>query len=82
MADTQYLKDNLVGFVPSIISDEIIGMAVRGSSVLRLFKVERMESDNKTFSFMLKALARNNFTACLLSLIAPTVGILLRRLPL
>ena len=54
MADTQYLKDNLVGFVPNIISDEIIGMAVRGSSILRLSKVERMESDNKTFSVMKK----------------------------
>lgn len=47
MADTQYLQDNLKGFVPSIISDEIIGMAVRGSSILRLSKVERMESDIK-----------------------------------
>lgn len=54
MADTQYLKDNLVGFVPNIISDEIIGMAVRGSSILRLSKVEMMESDNKTFSVMKK----------------------------
>ena len=54
MADTQYLQDNLKGFVPNIISDEIIGMAVRGSSVLRLSKVERMESDNKTFSVMKK----------------------------
>ena len=39
MADTQFLKDNLVGFVPNIISDEIIGMAVRGSSVLKLSKI-------------------------------------------
>ena len=54
MADTQYLQDNLVGFVPNVISDEIIGMAVRGSSILRLSKVERMESDNKTFSVMKK----------------------------
>ena len=54
MADTQFLKDNLVGFVPNIISDEIIGMAVRGSSILRLSKVERMESDNKNFSVMKK----------------------------
>ena len=54
MADTQYLKDNIQGFVPNIISDEIIGMAVRGSSILRLSKVEIMESDNKTFSVMSK----------------------------
>ncbi len=54
MADTTYLKDNLQGFVPNIISDEIIGMAVRGSSILRLSKVEAMESDNKTFSVMSK----------------------------
>ena len=54
MADTNYLQDNLKGFVPNIISKEIIGMAVRGSSVLRLSKVEMMESDNKTFSVMKK----------------------------
>ena len=53
-ADTTYLQDNLKGFVPNIISDEIIGMAVRGSSILRLSKVEVMESDNKTFSVMTK----------------------------
>ena len=52
MADTEYLKENLKGFVPSVISNEIIGMAVRGSSILRLSKVEMMESDNKTFSVM------------------------------
>ena len=54
MADSQYLQDNLKGFVPNVISDEIIGMAVRGSSILRLSKVEMMESDNKTFSVMSK----------------------------
>lgn len=52
MADTNYLQDNLKGFVPNIISKEIIGMAIRGSSLLRLSKVELMESDNKTFSVM------------------------------
>ena len=52
MADTNYLQDNLKGFVPNIISKEIIGMTTRGSSVLRLSKVELMESDNKTFSVM------------------------------
>ena len=53
-ADTNYLQENLEGFVPSIISDEIIGMAIRGSSLLRLSKVELMESDNKTFRVMKK----------------------------
>ncbi len=52
MADTSYLKENLKGFVPSVISDEIIGKTIRGSSILRLSKVEIMESDNKTFSVM------------------------------
>ena len=47
-ADTSYLQDNLKGFVPNIISKEIPGMTTRGSSLLRLSKVEIMESDNKT----------------------------------
>ena len=51
-ADTDYLQDNLKGFVPNVLSDEIIEMTVRGSSILRLSKVEEMESDNKTFSVM------------------------------
>lgn len=54
MTDTNYLQDNLKGFVPNILSEEIIGMAIRGSSLLRLSKVELMESDNKTFSVMKK----------------------------
>lgn len=54
MADTSYLKDNLQGFVPTVISNDIIGMTVRGSSILRLSKVEVMESDNKRFSVMSK----------------------------
>lgn len=53
-ADSQYLQENLEGFVPKPISQDIIGMAVRGSSILRLSKVETMESDNKTFSVMKK----------------------------
>ena len=53
-ADTNYLQDNLKGFVPNVIAEEILGMTVRGSSVLRLSKVEEMESDNKTFSVMKK----------------------------
>mgnify|MGYP003571452705 CR=1 FL=1 len=58
MADTSYLKENLKGFVPSVTSNEIIGMAVRGSSILRLSKVEMMESDNKTFSVMKSSTTR------------------------
>ena len=48
--DTEYLKDNLNGFVPQVVSDEIIGEVVRGSSVLRLSQIEYLESDNKKFS--------------------------------
>ena len=51
-ADTDFLMDNLKGFVPKIQSDEIIGQVVRGSSILRLSKVEVMSSDNKTFSVL------------------------------
>ena len=50
MADIEYLKDNLNGFVPQVVSDEIIGEVVRGSSVLRLSQIEYLESDNKKFS--------------------------------
>ena len=47
--DVGYLKDNLQGFVPKIQATEIIKMVTRGSSIMRLSKVELMESDNKTF---------------------------------
>lgn len=47
--DAGYLKDNVAGFVPKIQATEIIKMVTRGSSVMRLSKVESMESDNKTF---------------------------------
>lgn len=52
MADTQYLKDNLAGFVPVEKSTEIIKDVVRGSSILRLAKVEQMESDTKEIPVM------------------------------
>ena len=45
MADTTYLKDNLTGFVPTPTAAEIISDVTRGSSVLRLSKVQLMESE-------------------------------------
>lgn len=44
------LKDQLQGFVPVEKAKEIMKEIARGSSVLRLSKVENMESDSKTFS--------------------------------
>lgn len=52
MADTTFLKDNLQGFVPTEQSKEIMKDIARGSSVLRLSKVEPMTSDKKKFSIM------------------------------
>ena len=52
MADTVYLKDQLSGFVPTPIAQDIIADVTRGSSVMRLSKVEMMESDNKKFPVM------------------------------
>ena len=52
MPDTNYLKDNLSGFVPNPIAQEIIADVTRGSSVLRLSQVQPMESDNKKFPVM------------------------------
>lgn len=43
------LMDELVGFVPKIQAKEIMKDVARGSSVIRLSKVEAMESDNKKF---------------------------------
>ena len=45
MADTNYLKDNLTGFVPTPTAAEIIQDVTRGSSILRLSKVQPMESE-------------------------------------
>lgn len=47
-----YLKEQLAGFVPQIQANSIIGQAVRGSAILRLSRVELMESDNKRFPVM------------------------------
>lgn len=52
MADALYLKDNLAGFVPEEQATEIIKDVARGSSILRLSKVESMESDTKIFPMM------------------------------
>lgn len=43
------LMNELVGFVPTIQAKEIMKEIARGSSVIRLSKVESMESDNKKF---------------------------------
>ncbi len=52
MADEKYLKDNLVGFVPTPQATEIIKEVVHGSSVLRLAKLEPMTSDKKKIPVM------------------------------
>lgn len=49
-ADTDFLKDNLSGFVPQEISYNIIGDVAYGSSILRMATVEVMTSDSKKFS--------------------------------
>lgn len=50
--DTAYLKDNLTGFVPVEQAKEIMKDVARGSSILRLSKVEPMASDTKKFPVM------------------------------
>ena len=52
MADTTYLKDNLQGFVPTPTASDIISDVVRGSSVLRLSKVQPMTSETQKFPVM------------------------------
>lgn len=47
-----YLKEELSGFVPQEAASEIIKNVVRGSSVLRLSKVEPMHSDRKKFNVL------------------------------
>lgn len=51
-ADADYLKDNLTGFVPVEQATEIMKDVARGSSILRLSKVEPMESDTKKIPVM------------------------------
>lgn len=48
----KFLMHNLEGFVPKPIAQDIIVAVTRGSSVLRLSKVQPMESDNKKFPVM------------------------------
>lgn len=50
--DTSFLMENLAGFVPKEISAEIIRDVTRGSSVLRLSKVQAMSGDTKTIPVM------------------------------
>lgn len=52
MADNLFLKDNLTGFVPVEQATEIMKDVARGSSILRLSKVESMESDTKKIPVM------------------------------
>ena len=51
-ADSGFLMDNLTGFVPTESANEIMKDVARGSSILRLSKVEPMESDTKKFPIM------------------------------
>lgn len=46
-ADTDYLKDNLVGFCPQEVAYNVIGMITYGSSVMRLSKIEQMTTESK-----------------------------------
>ena len=48
MADTSFLKDNLVGTVPLEISREIIKNVINQASILKVCKIEPMTSDKKT----------------------------------
>lgn len=52
MPDVKYLKDNLVGFVPTEQASGIMKEIARGSSILKLSNVEPMTSDTKQFSIM------------------------------
>lgn len=49
-----YLKDELTGFVPTEQAKEIMKIIARGSSILRLSKVEPMKSDTKKFPVMVE----------------------------
>ncbi len=52
MPDNLFLKDNLTGFVPVEQAKEIMKDVARGSSILRLSRVEPMKSDTKKFPVM------------------------------
>lgn len=47
-----YLKNELQGFVPTPQASDIIKMVTRGSSILRLSKVEPMTSETKKFNVL------------------------------
>ena len=47
-----YLKNELSGFVPTPQASDIIKAVTRGSSILRMSKVEPMTSDKKKFNVM------------------------------
>lgn len=49
MADTNYLKDNLKGFVPVEVATGIMGEIAKGSSILQLSDVKSMKSDTMKF---------------------------------
>lgn len=48
----EYMKDELEGFVPNEQAAEIIKKVARGSSVMRLSKLENMTSETKKFPVM------------------------------
>lgn len=47
-----YLKDELSGFIPEEISNDIIKDVARGSSIIRLSKAEEMKTDEKKVPVM------------------------------
>lgn len=47
-----YLKNELTGFVPTPQATDIIKDTVRGSSILRMAKTEKMTSDKKKFNVL------------------------------
>lgn len=49
MADTNYLKDNLKGFVPTKVAAGIMDEIARGSSILQLSDIKQMKSDTMKF---------------------------------
>lgn len=52
MSDSNYLKENLEGFVPKPIANDIIGDVTRGSTVMRLSTVQPMTSETQKFPVM------------------------------
>ena len=49
MADTNYLKDNLKGFVPTEVVAGIMDEIARGSSILQLSDIKQIKSDTMKF---------------------------------